>query len=123
MTACVGRRNGCTRSAFASRLCRSALDAATLLVALVERAHLVNESLSRAATDYVKIFHLIPQQISFRAAMEFGPDPKPQRALEAMYRQLHRAFKINRGLGSFFHATNSVLQGWGMSVMMINMLI
>ena len=55
-------------------------------------------------------------------AREFGLDPKPQAALEAMYQQLHRAFKINGALGSFFHATNGVLQGCAMSVLMINML-
>ena len=39
-----------------------------------------------------------------------------------MHQQLHRAFKINGALGSFFHATNGVLQGCAMSVLMINML-
>ena len=110
------------RNAFAFRPQKSALDAATLLAALIERAHLLKQALSGAGTDYVKCFDLIPQQISFRMAREFGPDPKPQAALEAMYQQLHRAFKINGALGSFFHATNGVLQGCAMSVLMISML-
>ena len=110
------------RNAFAFRPQKCALDAATLLAALIERAHLLKQALSGAGTDYVKCFDLIPQQISFRMAREFGLDPKPQAALEAMYQQLHRAFKINGALGSFFHATNGVLQGCAMSVLMINML-
>ena len=110
------------RNAYAFRPQKSALDAATLLAALIERAHLLKQALSGAGTDYVKCFDLIPQQISFRMAREFGLDPKPQSALEAMYQQLHRAFKINGALGSFFHATNGVLQGCAMSVLMINML-
>ena len=110
------------RNAFAFRPQKSALDAATLLAPLIERAHLLRQALSGAGTDYMKCFDLIPQQISFRMAREFGLDPKPQAALEAMYQQLHRAFKINGALGSFFHATNGVLQGCAMSVLMINML-
>ena len=110
------------RNAFAFRPQKSALDAATLLAALIEQAHLLKQALSGAGTDYVKCFDLIPQQISFRMAREFGLDPKPQAALEAIYQQLHRAFKINGALGSFFHATNGVLQGCAMSVLMINML-
>ena len=110
------------RNAFAFRPQKSAVDAATLLAALIERAHLLKQALSGARTDYVKCFDLIPQQISFRMAREFGLDPKPEAALEAMYQQLHRAFKINGALGSFFHATNGVLQGCAMSVLMINML-
>ena len=110
------------RNAYAFRPQKSALDAATLLAALIERAHLLKQALSGAGTDYVKCFDLIPQRISFRMAREFGLDPKPQAALEAMYQQLHRAFKINGAPGSFFHATNGVLQGCAMSVLMINML-
>ena len=83
---------------------------------------MLKQALSGAGTDYVKCFDLIPQQISFRMAREFGLDPKPQLALEAMCQQLHRAFKINGALGSFFHATSGVLQGCAMSVLMINML-
>ena len=110
------------RNAYAFRPQKSALDAATLLAALIERAHLLQQALSGAGTDYVKCFDLIPQQISFRMAREFGLDLKPQAALDAMYQQLHRAFKINGAMGSFFHATNGVLQGCAMSVLMINML-
>ena len=79
------------QNAFAFRLQKSALDAATLLAALIERAHLLKQSLSGTGTDYVQCFDLIPQQISFRMAREFGLDHKPQAALEAMYQQLHIA--------------------------------
>ena len=56
------------RNACASRPQKSAVDAATLLAALIERAHLLKQALSGAGTDYVKYFDLIPQQISFRMA-------------------------------------------------------
>ena len=97
------------RNAYAFRPCRSALDAATLLATLVERAHLLRSALSGARTDCIKCFDLIPQNVPFTVAREFGLDPRLERALEAMYRQLQRAFKLNGALGSFFHATNGVL--------------
>ena len=56
------------RNAFAFRPQKSAVDAATLLAALIERAHLLKQALSGAGTNYVKCFDLIPQQISFRMA-------------------------------------------------------
>ena len=39
-----------------------------------------------------------------------------------MYGSLQRAFKINGCIGTFFHATNGILQGCPLSVALINML-
>ena len=72
------------QNAYAFRTSKSALDAAILPAVLIERAH-VRSTLSGAGTDDVKCFDLIPQKISFTVAREYGLDPKPQRALEAMY--------------------------------------
>ena len=110
------------RNAYAFRPQRSAPHTALLLATLIERAHLLRQSLSGAGTDYVKCGDLIPQNISFTVAGDFGLDPKVLQALMAIYHQLERAFKINGALGAFFKATNGVLQGCAMSVIMMNML-
>ena len=44
------------------------------------------------------------------------------RALTGMYRQLRRAFKVSGCLGSWWRATNGILQGCPLSVILINLL-
>ena len=55
-------------------------------------------------------------------ALELGMDPGTRRALGAMYKQLHRAFKIASALGRWWQATNGILQGCPLSVIPMNVL-
>ena len=54
--------------------------------------------------------------------LELGMDSGTCRALEAMYKQLHRAFKITGALGLWWEATNAFLQGCPLSVILVNVL-
>ena len=55
-------------------------------------------------------------------ALELGMDPGTCRALRAMYKQLRRAFKIAGALGVWWQATNGILQGCPLSVILVNLL-
>ena len=72
--------------------------------------------------DYVKCFDLIPQAVVLALALELGMDPGTCRALGAMYKQLRRAFKIAGALGLWWQATNGILQGCQLSVILVNVL-
>ena len=72
--------------------------------------------------DYVKCFDLIPQAVVLRIARELGMDNGVLRALAAMYRQLRRAFYLAGALGAWWQATNGILQGCPLSVILINLL-
>ena len=70
--------------------------------------------------DYVKRFHLIPQAVVLALALELGMDPGRCRALGAMYKQPRRAFKIAGALGLWWQATNGILRGFPLSVILVN---
>ena len=72
--------------------------------------------------DYVKCFDLIPQAVVLALALELGMDPGTCPALGAMYKQLRRAFKIAGALGLWWQATNGILQGCPVSVILVNVL-
>ena len=72
--------------------------------------------------DYVKCFDLIPQSIVLHIALEQGMDPGTHRALKGMYTSLVRCFKIMGCCASFFAATNAILQGCPLSVILINLM-
>ena len=57
-----------------------------------------------------------------RIARELGMDDGVLRALAAMYRQLRRAFRLAGALGAWWQATNGILQGCPLSVILINLL-
>ena len=65
---------------------------------------------------------LTSHAIVLRAAAELGLAPKVCRALGAMYRQLRRVFKLAGCLGQWWHATNGILQGCPLSVILVNVL-
>ena len=69
-----------------------------------------------------KRFDLIPQAVALALPLELGMDPGMCRALGAMHKQLCRAFKIARALGSWWQATNGILQGCPLSVIPLNVL-
>ena len=60
--------------------------------------------------------------VRLRIARELGMDDGVLRALAAMYRQLQRAFRLAGALGAWWQATNGILQGCPLSVILINLL-
>ena len=73
--------------------------------------------------DYKKCFDLIPQAVVLLVAAELGMAPAVCRALGVMYRQLRRSFKIAGCLGLWWRATNGILQGCPLSVILVNVLM
>ena len=57
-----------------------------------------------------------------RPGVGAGHGPVQCRALGAMYKQPHRAFKIAAALGCWWQATNGILQGCPLSVILVNVL-
>ena len=57
-----------------------------------------------------------------RIARELGMDDGVLRALVAMYQQLRRAFRPAGALGAWWRATNGILQGCPLSIILINLL-
>ena len=97
-------------------------DAYTLLMTMVELSSITGSEFHVIGLDYVKCFDRVPQGIVLAVASRLGLDLSVCRALGAMYETLQRAFKLNGCMGSFFHATNGILQGCPLSVALINML-
>ena len=108
--------------AYGFRPARGALDAAAVTQVLLELSRLKGWTLFGVNLDYVKCFDLIPQAVVLRVGQELGLEPGILRALTGMYRQLRRAFKVSGCLGSWWRATNGILQGCPLSVILINLL-
>ena len=108
--------------AYGFRRAWGAVDAATVTQVLLELAQLKGWRLEGLSLDYVKCFDLIPQAAVLRIARELGMDDGVLRTLAAMYRQLRRAFRLAGALGAWWQATNSILQGCPLSVILINLL-
>ena len=73
--------------------------------------------------DYVRCFDLLPQAPVLALVLEPSMDPRVARALGAMYKQLRRAFKVAGCLGAWWWAINGILQGFPLSVILVNVLI
>ena len=101
---------------------RSALDGVAVTQVLLELCRLRGWAVAGMSIDYVKCFDLIPQAVMLALALELGMDPGTCRALEAMYKQLRRAFKVAGALGLWLQATNGILQGSPLSVILVNVL-
>ena len=108
--------------AYGFRKKRSATDAAAFISMLIELHKLMKTVLHGFGLDYIKCFDLIPQSIVLHIALTQGMDLGTHRALSGMYRTLTRCFKIMGCLASFFDATNGILQGCPLSVILINLL-
>ena len=63
------------------------------------------------------------QGIVFEVCIRVGICPGVQRAMEAMCAQLICAFKLEGTLGSSWKATNGILQGCPLSVVLVNALM
>ena len=109
--------------AYAYRRNQSSTDATLLIGTMLEHARIMSKSIAGAATDYAKCFDLIPQQISLEVAKKKGIYPGIITAMAGMHKDLRRAFKVNGCLGSYFEATNGILQGCAVSSIFINVLM
>ena len=72
-----------------------------------------------AALDYIKCFDL---GVILACATALGFAGGPLRAIAGMYSTLRRSFKVLGCVGDPFAATNGILQGCPLSVMLINIL-
>ena len=99
------------------------LDGAAVTQLLLGLCRLRGWVVAGMSIDYKKCFDLIPRAIVLRVAAELGMAPAVCRALGAMYRQLRRSFKSAGCLGQWWQATNGILQGCPMSVILVNVLM
>ena len=104
------------------RPARGALDLAAVTQALLELSRLQGWTLIAVNIDYVKCLNLIPQAVILRVGQDLGMEPGILQDFTSMYRQLHRAFKSSGCLGSWWRATNGILQGCLLSVILIDLL-
>ena len=93
---------------------RSALDGAAVTKILLEVCRLREWAAAEMIIDYAKTFVLAP-------ALELGMDPGTCRGLGAMYKPLLWAFKIAT-LGCWWQASNGILQGCPLLVVVVNVL-
>ena len=108
--------------AFAFRPATGSLDAASLLSVMTELARAQGWKLAGAALDYIKCFDLVPVGVVLACATALGFAGGPLRAIAGMYSTLRRSFKVLGCLGDPFAATNGILQGCPLSVILINIL-
>ena len=110
------------RESYGFRPHKGAMDAATVLTLLVELAQVLDVPLVGAGTHYTKCLDLILQAILMALLELQGMDEGVLRAFRGMYCQLKRMFKIKGCLGAWWAATNGVLQGCPLCVIVINAL-
>ena len=108
--------------AYGFRKKRGATVAGALIALLIELHTVMRAALRSFGLDNVKCFDLIPQQVVLRVVLEQGMHPGTHRALSGMCTQLTCCFKIMGCLCSFFAATNGILQGCLLSVILINLM-
>ena len=73
--------------------------------------------------DHRKCFDTMPQGIVFEVCTRLGWEAEVLAALQAMYCKLVRAFKVAGGLGDWWRATNGILQGCPLLVILVNSLM
>ena len=89
----------------------------------IEKAMLKGEDLCGVLLDVKKCFDTVPWEITFRLVEKMGMDVRVTRPLRNMYVGLRRRFKVLGTLGKEFTATNGILQGCAISVVLLNALI
>ena len=88
----------------------------------LEEAMLSEEPLYGAALDFAKCFDYLPVAITLRTLEELGMSERILEPLSCMYANLQRRFKIRGYLGEPFRASNGVMQGDPLSVILLNAL-
>ena len=93
------------------------------LAVRVEEALLDGQPLYGCSLDYAKCFDMVPQKIMMKLAGDLGMSAEILRPLQTMYGSLRRRFKIANFVGKEFVATNGILQGCPLSVVLLNALV
>ena len=89
----------------------------------VEDALLSGTELAGILLDYAKCFDRLPHGIMLRLASESGAPDRLMAPIRSMYSHLRRRFKFCGGVGEVFQATNGILQGCPLSVVLLNLLV
>ena len=89
----------------------------------VEDALLDGSDLMGFILDWSKCFDRVPIDIVLKLAAELGMPLCIHRGLEGMYHQLRRRFSLAGHLGKSFKASNGIIQGCPLSVMLLNVLM
>lgn len=111
------------RSQHGCRAKHSTSDAILRTALGLEQAMLDGEDLCGAALDFSKAFDNIPIAIALRLLRELGLPDEILGPLTAMYANLERRFKIRGSVGEAFRATNGIMQGCPLSVLLLNAIV
>ena len=90
---------------------------------LIEKALLSNKPLHGVLFDIRKCFDTIPWGIAFGLLRDMGMDERVIRPLRSMYDNLRRHMKVLGTAGEDFQATNGILQGCALSVIVLNAVV
>ena len=90
---------------------------------MIERALLTGKPIHGVLLDIKKCFDSIPWSIAFGLLEDMGLDKKVTRPLQHMYLNLRRHMKIHGTAGEDFQATNGILQGCALSVIVLNAVV
>ena len=83
--------------------------------ALVDGSDLVGMSI-----DWSKIFDRVPQGIAFQLAERQGIHPRVLQPLRGMYREMQRRLVMGGHVGKELAASNGIIQGCPLSVLLLN---
>ena len=89
----------------------------------VERALTECGDLFGISLDYGKCFDRVPVHIVLELASASGMPPQLVTPLQSLYANLVRRFRVGRGVGQEFRATNGIIQGCPLSVVLLNLLV
>ena len=89
----------------------------------IETALLNGEELFGLSLDYGKCFDRVPVHIVLELALEAGMPTRLVTPLRTLYEKLVRRFRVGRGIGKEFKATNGIIQGCPLSVVLLNLLV
>lgn len=89
----------------------------------IETSLLTGEPLIGVHLDYRKAYDLIPRNIVFFLAEELGFSKPLLTAMQTLYRDLRRYFKVPGGVYSPFYSTSGMLQGCPLSVVFMNVMV
>ena len=86
--------------------------------AILEGRHVVG-----AAVDFAKAFDNVPTAIALSVLKHLGMHPRILNPTIGMYASLKRRFKIKGYSGEMFRATNGIMQGCPLSVLVLNAMV
>ena len=90
---------------------------------LMEHALGEGDEIHTVHFDFAKCFDSIPHGVTLQLAEKLGMLKGIGKALTGMYRDLDRHFRVPGGMGEPFKATNGILQGCPISVVLVNVLL